>query len=65
MRSTIVTCDKCKQSIEADGSTLDPINGWLHRDRVAPWDLCLPCARRFVAWMQAKPDADEGRADLD
>ncbi len=64
MRSTIVTCDKYKQPIEADGSTLDAPHGWLHRDRVAPWDLCQACARRFLEWMHGADD-DDGRADHD
>jgi hypothetical protein len=52
MKTTATTCDRCRRTIEADGSALDPTCGPLRgRLDARPVDLCEGCATAFRSWL--------------
>ncbi len=60
MRVTTVTCDRCKQVIETDMSTvaLDAI-GVIGQRLDGKVDLCERCAESLFEWLRSKPSGEK------
>jgi hypothetical protein len=53
MKTTATTCDRCRRTIEAEGSALDPTCGPLRgRLDARPVDLCRDCGEAFATWLR-------------
>ncbi len=52
VRTTAVTCDRCKQSIVEGGTVIEATAGALRRRRgPISLDLCSGCVDSFLAWL--------------
>ena len=53
MRTTTVTCDRCRCAIQDDLATLQCLG--VLKDTPGQADLCGPCARELLDWLRRGP----------
>ena len=53
MRTTTVTCDRCRRAIEADMATIQCLG--ILKDALGQPDLCPRCASELVEWLRRGP----------
>ncbi len=60
MRNVHVTCDRCRESIEACASVLELVAGDIRRDGAERIDLCPGCVAGFRTWLRGPGRLQEG-----
>ncbi len=53
MIKEIAVCDKCRMEIDVQGSKTEIYDG-TYDFKVTPVDLCIPCTKEFVNWLEGE-----------
>ena len=59
MRTTTVTCDRCRCAIQADLATIQCLG--ILKDTPGQADLCGFCARELLDWLRSARKNDDAR----
>jgi hypothetical protein len=59
VRTTTVTCDRCRRVIEADAGMIVGLG--VLKDTLGPVDLCDGCARELLDWLRIARENDFAR----